>query len=386
MTEKKNTVTLIAMMTPNLDTTCYRGTAPLKDLTVISQADVFDQITNPDGLQRDLSRKHAADVHAYAAADPKEELPRAFPEVVLNVRDKAVVKVEKVNLPAGTPVSLVKLTFDLDKIDRAKTVKVSRVDGNHRLYFGNGDERDRSPLSVGAPFQIHLGLTREQEANLFLDINATQKGLNTSHLSVLRSRLTPDEVELVQHPERAFARRLAEDPASPWFEMVHLGGSKAGAKEQGLKRPVTFTALQSGVRRTLSKSQYISDLVTPDAKYALIRSYWQATKIVWPAEWAEPADYLLTRNIGVTALSTFGASVIDRAMASGDIQQDDLVALMKPVAKTIDWSKDAKKNGIVGMSGNRAVLEIAGTLAAKLPKSPNAARHPRKDDKLTPVG
>jgi hypothetical protein len=54
------TVKLIAIEAPNLDTTCYRGSAALADLARISQADIFDQIDNPDGLQRDLNRKHAA--------------------------------------------------------------------------------------------------------------------------------------------------------------------------------------------------------------------------------------------------------------------------------------------------------------------------------------
>ena len=54
-------VEVTAVQTDNLDTKCFRGSAPLAHLAVISQPDVFDQVTNPNGLQRDLSPKHASD-------------------------------------------------------------------------------------------------------------------------------------------------------------------------------------------------------------------------------------------------------------------------------------------------------------------------------------
>lgn len=366
MTEAPNFITVVAEVTRNLDTTCYRGSAALRDLTLISQADVFDQVSNPDGLQRDLSRKHAAEVYDYAARDADKAFPRAFPEVVLNVRDKTVVAIEALATSAG--LDLVNITFDADKIQRAKNVKVSRVDGNHRLYYGNGDGNSRAPLEVEIPFQLHVGLTREQESSMFLDINATQKGLNTSHLLVLRSRLTAEEIELERHPERVYALRLAEDALSPWNGLVHLGGSKAGTREAGLVRLVSFTSLTSGVRRILTKSQYMSDLTDADAQYGLIRRYWKAVQTTWPEAWDHPTDYYILKNIGVQALSALGGTVIDRAMASGDVEEDHIEALLAPTKSVYDWHRDATTDGVSGMSGNRAALLIAGELSKKVPK------------------
>lgn len=366
MTEAPKHVTLTAVETPNLDVVCYRGSARLRDLTIISQADVFDQVDNPEGLQRDLSRKHAAEVYDYAAAEPTDGAPRAFPEVVLNVRDKAVVKLGAAQ--DSEPATLAQLTFDVEKIARAKTVKVSRVDGNHRLYYGMGDGNGRVPLDVMVPFQIHVGLTREQEASLFLDINATQKGLNTSHLLVLRSRLTPEEIELDRHPERVFALRLAEDAISPWCGLVYMGGSKQGIKAGGETRPLSYTSLVSGVRRILAKSQYLPDLSDPTAKYGMIRNYWKAVQATWPDAWEDPRSSYITANIGVQALSSLGATVIDRAMAAGQTEIDQLEALLAPTKDVYDWSRDAETGGVSGMSGNRAALLIAGELGKKVPK------------------
>ncbi len=99
----------------NLDTVCFRGAAPLAHLALASQADVFDQVTNPSGLQRDLSPKHASDAYDYARRSPDPAFPRAFPEIVLNVRDKKVLQREEIEAREdGT--KLVRLSFDLDKM------------------------------------------------------------------------------------------------------------------------------------------------------------------------------------------------------------------------------------------------------------------------------
>ena len=96
MTDQSGVVSLVAIEGQNIDTICYRGAAPIKDLARISQPDVFDQETNADGLQRDLSPKHAQDAYEYVRRDIDEAWPRAYPEVVLNVRDPKVLKMTDV--------------------------------------------------------------------------------------------------------------------------------------------------------------------------------------------------------------------------------------------------------------------------------------------------
>ena len=88
-------VELTAHKGKNLDTVCFRGSAPLAHLALISQTDVFDQVNNPKGLQRDLSPKHASEAYEYVHRAKNQEYPRAFPEVVLNVRDRKVLKLEE---------------------------------------------------------------------------------------------------------------------------------------------------------------------------------------------------------------------------------------------------------------------------------------------------
>lgn len=358
-------VDMIVHEARNLDTVCYRGDAPLAHIGMVSQADIYDQVANPDGLQRDLSPKHASDAYEYVRRDRSPDYPRAFPEVVLNVRDKKVIDLEPIEGPAEGGPKLFRLTFDRNKMPSGK-VSVTRVDGNHRLHYAEGDDR-REPLLESVPFQIHIGLTRSQERSLFVDINANQKGLNTSHLAIMQSKLTPEQQEIRDHLDRWIAKRLTDDPASPWHGRVHLGGSKKGSRAQGLPRAVNFASLQSGVGRTLSKSQYIHDLTDPQAQYAIIRNYWRAMKSVFAEEWGNPKGYLLLKNIGVLSFSILGGTIIDRCIAKGKFDSVDMAHYLEQARGRFDWSSDATgERGVGGMTGNRAALIIAGELAAEL--------------------
>gem|GEM_PF-750596 len=351
-----------AFKSRNLDTECYRGSAPLAELAIIGTADVFDQDNNREGLQRDLSPSHAASAYDYVSRPADKDHPRAFPEVVLNVRDRDVLRIERLDADDNR----VKLIFDVEAIRRARSVKVSRVDGNHRLYYVAGDER-RQPVYLVAPFQIHIGLSKEQETGLFVDMNANQKGLNTSHLSWLVSRLSKEEVQMKEHPESWIAIRLAEDSSAPWYGIIHMGGSKVGAREQGLVRPVNLKSLEGGVKRTLSKSAYIHDITDIKAQYILIRKFWQAVKQVFAEEWAKPKEYLILRNLGVVSLSTLAGTIIDRCLARQKIEVDDIARYLRQCRGTWNWRADAVGDrSVSGMSGNRAALIVAGKMAEDL--------------------
>lgn len=359
----ERTITLRAIRSHNLDTQCYRGSAPLADLARVSKADVFDQDQNSKGLQRNLSPSHAQAAYEYAAMEANPDWPRAFPEVVLNVRDKTAVKI----VEAGD--GWIDMIFDCDRLRDAPKVIVSRIDGNHRLEYTAGGTKRHTPLQIEAPFQIHVGLRPDQEAKLFLDINANQKGLNTSHLSWLRSRLTEEEEEIRQHPERWVAKRLADDPMSPWSGLIHKGGSKAGARAQGYTRPVNFKSLENGVKRTLGKSQYIHDLTDIKAQYVVIRNYWNAVKQVFSQEWATPQEYQVLKNVGVMSFSILGGTVIDRCLASSPprVSTDPMTQYLQQCAGTWDWASEAVgEKAIAGMSGNRAIAIIAGAMAGDL--------------------
>ncbi len=358
-------IELIAHQSRNLDTLCFRGEAPLAHLALVSQADIFDQVNNPNGLQRDLYPKHAAEVYDYVHRAKDPERPRAFPEVVLNVRDKKVMQMDELEDGSKLGIKIFRMRFDIDKMKDDK-VSVSRVDGNHRLKHAAGDDR-RDPLLDPVPFQLHVSLSREQEAALFVDINANQKGLDASHLQIMQNRLTEEELEIKEHLDRWVTSKLTKDPDSPWHGVVG-GGSKKGARSQNLTRLVNFVTLQTGVKKTLSKSQYIRDFTKPEVQYVIIKNYWKAVKHVFAEEWANPKEYLLLKNIGVLSLSILGGTIIDRCVPRSKHRVEDMIEYLNQVYSRFDWSNKASPSdrSVAGMSGNQAALIIAGELAAQL--------------------
>lgn len=364
MQDIPDTIELVALETQNLDTVCYRGTAPLAHLAMISQADVFDQVTNPGGLQRDISLAHARDAYDYAAREADKEHPRAFPEVILNVRapGKRVMALSASDNLAFVSFDMTKLLKLVDK----GTVAVSRVDGHHRLYYGAGDGKNRPPLDVPVPFQLHVGLTPDQERGMFVDINAEQKGLNTSHLHVQRLALTSEEAELIRNPARVFARRLTEDAASPFAGKVYLGGSRKGLAEAKTKTPITFTALETAIKRLL-RSEYMQTIVTdPDARYELVRRYWQAVQATMPDAFERPAEYLVLKNMGLQSLARVGMRVLDRVLARGATEVQDMQRLVAPAMGALDWTLDSPD--VAGMSGNQATRILADKMQAQMPE------------------
>jgi len=78
----------------NLNLVSIRGYARLDVLAAVSSPDVYDQIHNEHGTQRDLSSKRSRDALTYALEavemSPATN-PRCFTEVILNVRDKSVI-------------------------------------------------------------------------------------------------------------------------------------------------------------------------------------------------------------------------------------------------------------------------------------------------------
>ena len=58
--------------------TVYRGHARLSDLARISKADIYDQVNNPLGTQRDLSLKHAKDAYEYVKIEISLFIQKSF--------------------------------------------------------------------------------------------------------------------------------------------------------------------------------------------------------------------------------------------------------------------------------------------------------------------
>jgi hypothetical protein len=67
------------------------------------------------------------------------------------------------------------------------------------------------------------------------------------------------------------------------------------------------------------------------------------------------------------SLSILGGTVVDRCMAKGSVTVEDMAKYLGQTRMVFNWNKEATgEKSVVGMSGNRAALIVAGEMAKEL--------------------
>lgn len=327
----------------------YRGFAKLCDLADISKADVYDQKKNPTGTQRDLSPTHARDAYEYV----KTRELGFWPEVFLCARLKTAVTFTPLSdeMPdVGT------LEFDLDKIEKAKNIAISRIDGNHRLYFADGNISGYSRIEKAGSFCLAYDLSRDDEIQLFKDINKNQKPMNTSHLDGIEVRLTAEEHLKRRQPDLYIATKLGQDKQSPFFERIYHGGKKSPTID------IPLRGIKTGIEYMLSRSTQLPRLEDTEAKYRVVRNFFDAFRQWQPKSWVEPKEYIALRGAGLWAVCFIGAHVIDRALLQDKFDTNFMLKILKS-GRDWDWSKNGDFKGLGGRSG---AVEISKLVTNKL--------------------
>jgi len=317
----------------------YRGYARLCDLAVISRADIYDPKTNPTGTQRDLSPKHAKDAYDYVKTN---ELG-FWPEVFLCARDPSAISFKAFS-PNGKHGELF---IDMAKVENGLTapkIAISRVDGNHRLHYADGATKGYPMLEKQVSFCLAYGLKLDEEISLFRDINNNQKRMNTSHLDKIEVQLSPEEKLQRENPALYIAQELGRDKDSPLYERIYAGGKKGAASL------VPLRTLRTGIEYMLSRPTKLTALPGADARYKVIRNYFEAVKKWVPDSWSDPQKYLVLRGAGLWGICFLGAEVIDRAMSKEKFKADDLLKVLTSGRKW-DWSNDGDFKGYSGRGG-----------------------------------
>src|SRR5205823_3581612 len=121
---------------------------------------------------------------------------------------------------------------------------------------------------------------------IFNVINSKAKGLSTSlldyHAATLASNLA------TERPELFVALHLHNDPESPWFRQLDLGGKATS----GLQRRASLRTMQKAVKRFLSQTHILKHETTEVAASAVL-AFWSAVASVLREQWAEPRKHLL---------------------------------------------------------------------------------------------
>ncbi|MBN8816575.1 MAG: DGQHR domain-containing protein [Sphingomonas sp.] len=328
-----------------------RGYARICDLADMSRPDIYDAVKNPTGTQRDLSPKHARDAYEYV----KEEDVGFFPEVFLALRDPSAVSLKLTNTANGFGA----LEVHISAIRNSPDIKISRVDGNHRLQFADGKSDGFPRLEKVVSFCLALEISKEQEIKLFRDINNNQRRMNTSHLDNIDLRLAGAQVIARRDPALYIARKLRDDNDSVLRGKVYDGG------RTDVTKFIPLRTLKTGLEYMLSRPTRLTSLDDVDIQAAVIKNYFAALKAWEPEAWASPKDYLMLRGAGLWGVCFLGANVIDRALGRGKYKTSDMTAILRS-GSDWDWSKGGDFQGYSGRGG---ALKISDLVTGELEDS-----------------
>lgn len=321
----------------------YRGFARLCDLARISKADIYDQVNNPTGTQRDLNPKHAREAYEYVRTHDLA----FWPEVFLCAREPNVIDFSP---NEGTP-SIGILRVNLGRIIDDEGIAISRVDGNHRLHFADGSEEEFPPIEKEVSFCLAYDLSLEEEIILFRDINDNQRRMNTSHLDNIEARLTPSEQFKLREPEIYIARKLGQEEDSPLYERIYEGGKKSQGQD------IPLRTLSLGINYMLIRPTKLRALRDADAQYKVIKNYFEAVKRWQPLAWQEPRKYLVLRGAGLWAICLIGADVIDKVLGKGTFKEDAMYEVLTS-GKNWDWSNKGDFQGYSGAGGAQKISDF----------------------------
>ena len=373
-----------AVVGQSLSVWVLRGAAELDKLAAIAFADVANDITNPLAPQRLADNTHAREALNYALAmgeDSSNAMVRFFPEVILNVRDTAVLKVftdsgEEVEFDSIDGIrsdsKVVRLEVDLEKIDRSlEKPQISTVDGNHRLIRALEMKQENPELEFPTvSYAILVGLNENQETILFRDVNGQHKGMSTSHLAAISYNVEPIHILLRHTAGQAnwLAHKLCEE-GQPFHMMVSSYADKSVYKSQNIAvPPITLQGLKTAVQKTISKSEQLKQTLDPtnqapanlpavaEAAAVGLSHYWKAVKTNFPAAWQDKKNFILLQSIGLAAFSMLGAEVIDRAVTQGKMSFDDFNLVLKHISIHVDLQK-SNWEGVAGAAGGEKVYK-----------------------------
>lgn len=306
------------------------GFAPASLLASLSFADILDEEAGT-GYQRRFSPPHSLDFRRYIKKPGSTTPPLTFN---LRPRDDSAWRVM---LDAQGHADLV-LSVTSGRI-------LAQVDCQHRL--GHVDD-----LDLSLPFMIFLGLSEREEMEVFNTINGKAMGLSSSLLDYHAAHLARDLG--AEKPELLIALHLNDDPESPWYKQLDLGGRATS----GLKRRASLRTMQKAVRRFLSASE-ILEALGPEEAARVVRDFWSAVATVLHSQWCDPRRHFLTKGVGVYALmGMLGDFWTESSQTLADVSRVQLSERLKEFAHDFDWSNEGPLKGLGGEAGAQEALAI----------------------------
>ncbi len=301
----------------------FLGFAPANVLYAVSFADTLNEDTGA-GYQRPRDRAHSLDFKRYISLPDSSTIPLTFNLRKDRQRDWSILGENG------------RATLRI----RQGSACLAQVDCQHRL----GELHDQDiPLA----FMAFIGLDTLSEVAMFTTINGKSKGLCSSLIDFNKSNLLKDVA--AAEPHLFLARRLNDDPQSPWFKCIRCGGLRTS----GLKRRTSLRMMQHAIQRFLAQSQCLDHLDVEQTAQLLI-AYWKAVAGVFATEWANHRGHLITKGVGLYGLTQLLGAIL---VAHGLEQHSEefFAERVKPLSGRVDWGTGGTFAAVGGHKGATTV-------------------------------
>ncbi len=300
------------------------GFASARALHATSFADVLDEASGR-GYQRRLNPRHSLDFRRYVQEPGSTTIPLTF-----NLRG---------NDGDGWHIEDIGRDVTLHLSPGARPL--SQVDCQHRLGH-------LSNIDIDLPFMTFIGLSEREEMEIFGIINGKAKGLSNSLLDFHDAQLCADLS--TERPELLVALHLKNEPTSPWYNRLDLGGKQVS----GLERRASLRTMQKACR-------ILTRRLRPRSAEELARiahDFWCAVAMVMPDAFVKPRKSLVTKGIGVYALSELATDIVLEARSGIRCDVGYFAAVLGDFAVTVDWSSEGPLAGLGGEGGARRAADI----------------------------
>lgn len=313
----------------------FMGFAPANLLHSLSFADVLNEDTG-EGYQRKFSRKHSLDFRRYIRGQKSSTIPLTF-----NLRPESSSLWKLREDEHGTEL----------RIKAGSNRILSQVDCQHRLG-------SLSDLDISLGYMSFIGLTIQEEMEIFSVINSKAMGLNPSLLDFHESVLLRDVAK--EKPQLYIACKLNDDSDSPWYRQLSRGGSSVG-----MLRRASLRLMQNAVKRFLKVSDILGKGNVDDA-YSVIKEFWIAVSSLLEEPWHDPRKHFLTKGIGVYALMDLAADLfVNSKKQPAEYTAEFFICILSDFLPAFDWSHSGPLKGLGGEGGASEAYQIIRRLRSQ---------------------
>ncbi|MBK8401298.1 MAG: DGQHR domain-containing protein [Propionivibrio sp.] len=317
------------------DREVFIGFGQAADLSRISSPDILDEVTGK-GYQRRFHREHSLEFKRYIQQPGATTIPLTF-----NLRpDRKGWKLQH----GANGATLV--------VDTAAEPVMAQVDCQHRLGYLRESQ-------IPFAFMAYIGLSIEEEMEIFRVINGKAKGLSGSLLDFTEARLVENDLKAAK-PELFLALMLHEDQRSPWYQRLDLGGNRT----TGPLRVASLRTMQKAARRFLREAG-LSNKDVGDHTAALLIDFWRAITVVLSKQWNQPRQNMLVKGIGVYCLMSLAGELYRESTHKRIVCDIDyFISALSDYVHRFDWSSKGPLKGFGGASGADAALALLRQIRA----------------------